>query len=93
MAQKRVQVSIDEDLLDRIDAVSSARGLSRSAYFALACSKLIEAEEVSPIAKKNLADMFSLFSDVLSGARSKDEIQQDLDQLQVRNDLVKSLIE
>lgn len=50
---KKVQLSIDDALLDRIDATAREKGLNRSAFVSVACDDYIRATEKGAEIKKS----------------------------------------
>lgn len=54
---KHFTISMDPDIMDRIDAMSKIKGGNRSAFIAHACTQYINALERLPEAKKQLQEL------------------------------------
>lgn len=50
---KKVQISLDENILDRIDEAANDKGLNRSAFISVACDDYIRAMSKSEDIKKS----------------------------------------
>lgn len=68
----RIQISIPDETLDRIDRYAAAASLSRSAFFAMAASEYINAKEKAPLISGAFESMATLVN-----ARVKGEITQE----------------
>lgn len=51
----RIQVSLDPDLLERIDAFTKKSSINRSALISMACASFIDAQEKMPELQSQIA--------------------------------------
>lgn len=79
MAQIRVQLSIDEQLLPRMDTFAKSMGLSRSAFVATAVSDYMSARDKAPKYGDLFASMASTFEALMRGEITQDEFQLRID--------------
>ena len=84
----RVQISIDDDVLKRVDEFSKKLALSRSAFLSMAAVDYIEAKEKAPLISSAFASMASLLDARVNGLISQEEFNLKLSRL---DDDVKSL--
>lgn len=58
--QKRVNITMNDELLSKIDDFSSENGLSRSAFLSLAALQYMKVLDVSPSLQVTLGNMLAL---------------------------------
>lgn len=61
MSAVRVQCSIDDKLLERIDKFASDSGFTRSGMIAFACDQFMKAKEIEPALKITLDNLASSY--------------------------------
>lgn len=54
---KRVQISLDDDVLSRMDTFTREKGLNRSSLITLATMSYIEAQEAMPDLQKQIDEL------------------------------------
>lgn len=59
--------TIDEQLLARIDACAESKGMTRSAFIALACNDFMDAVDKSPKLLSQLSDFCNLTAQAMQG--------------------------
>lgn len=84
----RIQVSIDDAALAKIDGYVEAAGLSRSSFIALAALEYIRAKEAAPVISGVMAQFAQIFDARVRGELSPEEATQRLD---VLSDAVKAV--
>lgn len=77
----RIQISIDDDVLRRVDAFAKSFALSRSAFLSMAAVEYINAKENEPLIKSAFSSMAALLDATVKGELSQDEIRLRLDSL------------
>lgn len=65
----RVNISIDDSLLNRVDAYAKSRNMSRSALLAASVTQYIEAQEALPDIQGQIKELF----DALEALKDKDK--------------------
>lgn len=82
MAAKRVNVTISDDVLSRIDLYCHDSGIPRSAFMQLAAVQYLDAVEAMPSVNKMLVAMASVVDGTLNGELSPDVAKSRLDAIQ-----------
>lgn len=77
----RVQISIDNDVLKRVDEFSKKSGLSRSSFLSMAALDYIESKEKAPLISSAFASMASLLDARVNGLISQEEFDSKLTRL------------
>lgn len=77
----RIQVSMDDDVLKRIDDFAKSAALSRSAFLSMAAIDYITAKEKAPLITSAFSSMASLLDARIRGEISQEEFQLRLDGL------------
>lgn len=77
----RIQVSMDDDVLKRIDDFAKSAALSRSAFLSMAAMDYITAKEKAPLITSAFSSMASLLDARVKGEISQEEFQLRLDGL------------
>lgn len=77
----RVQISIDDDVLRRVDEVSKSMALSRSSFLSMAAMDYISAKEKAPLITSAFSSMAVLLDSRVKGEISQEEFQRQLDGL------------
>lgn len=85
----RINITIDDDLLKRIDEYAENNSLTRSAFIALSCTKYIETESKLPIAKDLLSSFFALTGSAFKGEISPADYSNRINDLQSEISLLK----
>lgn len=75
----RIQISMDDSVLERVDCFAKAAGLSRSAFLSMAALDYIKAKEKAPIITSAFSQMAALLDAHVRGQISKDDLQLQLD--------------
>jgi metal-responsive CopG/Arc/MetJ family transcriptional regulator len=73
----KVQISVDRDVLDRIDDYCNQHYMSRSGFLAFSASQVISSEETVKLLKQ----MNGLLSRVAETGKMDDQTRADLDKL------------
>lgn len=64
---KKIMISVDEDVLNRVEECANDMGLNRSAFFTMCASEFINARNALPKAREELMasfnDLFNSMSD------------------------------
>lgn len=81
----RINITLDEDLLSRIDDYADSNSLTRSGFIALACSQYLDAMSKAPALKETLSQFFSLTSQAITGDISPNDYKAQIDSLNVPN--------
>lgn len=89
MAAVKVNVTLQADLLARIDAYCEGTGISRSAFLAMASSQYIDAIEKKSIVSDAFGHMGKLFKLALDGKTDSDEYAKALEDLEQAGDALK----
>lgn len=77
----RIQISIDDEVLQKVDAYVKSCGLSRSAFLALAATDYIKAKETAPIITGSFASMANIVNARMRGEISAEDAKQQLDDI------------
>lgn len=67
MAQRKLNVSLEENLVDRMDAFAANKGLNRSGLIAVACTQYMDAAEAMPGMNAVLASFAAFIQTVAEG--------------------------
>lgn len=65
--QKKLSVSLEENLIDRMDKFAADRGLNRSGLIAVACTQFMDASEAMPGVNAMLAAFAAFMQTVAEG--------------------------
>lgn len=65
--QKKLSVSLEENLIDRMDKFAADRGLNRSGLIAVACTQYMDAAEAMPGMNAMLAAFAAFMQTVAEG--------------------------
>ena len=76
MANARINITIDEDVLDRLDSFADSHGMTRSALLSTAALQYMEAFDKAPIAREQLSELFGIISDAFRAGTSTAELEQ-----------------
>lgn len=82
MASKKINITLQEDLLERMDTYASENALSRSALIALSVSQYLNAVEAMPSLNKLLTSMAAVAEGTLKGEIVPAEAESRLKQIQ-----------
>lgn len=77
----RIQISMDEDVLKRIDDFAKSAALSRSAFLSMAALDYINAKEKAPLITSAFSSMAALLDARVRGEISQEEFQSRIDSL------------
>ena len=77
----RVQISIDDDILQLVDEYAKSGGLSRSALLSTAAVDYINAKKQIPQLTKVMLSMAEIFDQFGQGKITKEEMKQMVDSL------------
>lgn len=77
----RVQISIDDDVLEKIDAFAKQSALSRSAFLSMAAVDYIAAKEKAPLITSAFSSMAALLDARVKGEISQEDFQLRIDGL------------
>lgn len=77
----RVQITIKEELLKKVDEHAKSAGLSRSGFMSLAASDYISAKEKAPKVSEAFVRMATLIDQRMNGAITKEELETKLDEV------------
>ena len=75
----RIQISMDDAVLQRVDEFAKKSALSRSAFLSMAAVDYIDAKEKAPLISGAFASMAALLDARVKGEISQDEFQLRLD--------------
>lgn len=78
----RVQISLDDEVLTRIDTFAKSVGLSRSSFLSMAALDYISAKEKAPIISSTFAQFASLLDARVRGVITDEELSSSLDALE-----------
>lgn len=84
----RIQISIDDEVLQKVDSFVKKSGLNRSAFLSMAALDYIAAKEKAPLITSAFSSMAVLLDSRVKGEISQEEFQRRLDSL---DDAVKEL--
>jgi metal-responsive CopG/Arc/MetJ family transcriptional regulator len=84
----RVQISMDDDVLQKVDDFAKKAALSRSAFLSMAAVDYIAAKEKAPLITSAFSSVAALLDARVKGEISQDEFQRRVDGL---NQSIKSL--
>lgn len=76
---RKANISIDSDLMCRIDDHACKLGLNRSQFISMCCAKYLDSEKQLPIVKEVLAGVLRASGSALTGEISRDELSDILD--------------
>ena len=82
MASKKINITIDADLLERVDKYAKANAISRSGLLAMAAVQYLNAVELMPSVNKLLNSMVAVVDGTLGGELSPTDAEQRLQQIQ-----------
>lgn len=77
----RIQVSMDDAVLKRVDEFAKSAALSRSAFLSMAAVDYINAKEKAPLITSAFSSMAALLDARVKGEISQDEFQSRIDSL------------
>lgn len=77
----RVQISIENDVLEKIDAFAKQSALSRSAFLSMAAVDYIAAKEKAPLITSAFSSMAALLDARVKGEISQEDFQLRIDGL------------
>lgn len=77
----KVQITIKEELLKKVDEQAKRAGLSRSAFLSLTASDYISAKEKAPKLSEAFLEMAKLIDSRTKGDITKEEMDKQLDEL------------
>lgn len=77
----RIQISMDDDVLKRVDDFAKHAALSRSAFLSMAAVDYINAKEKAPLITSAFSSMAALVDSRVKGEISQDEFRLRLDGL------------
>ena len=77
----RVQISMDDDVLKKIDAFAKQAALSRSAFLSMAAVDYIAAKEKAPLITSAFSSMAALLDARVKGEISQEDFQLRIDGL------------
>ena len=83
---KKINVTIRDDLLDRMDGYADDNGMTRSGLIAIAVTQYLNAVEAMPSVNKLLNAMAAVSDGVLKGEMPPSEARARLDAIQVTYD-------
>ena len=83
---KKLNVTIREDLLERMDSYAADNGMSRSGLIAIAVTQYLNAAEAMPSVNKLLSAMAAVSDGVLRGQIEPSEARVRLDAIQMTYD-------
>lgn len=63
---KKIMISVDEDVLNRVEECANDMGLNRSAFFTMCASEFINARTALPKAREELTASFNELLDALN---------------------------
>lgn len=89
MKSVKLNATMKEDLIARIDSYCSRSGMSRSGFLAVACSQYLDAMEKKPIVADAFGNMGKLFKLALDGKTDSEEYAQVLEALESCGDALK----
>lgn len=75
MANARINITMDEELLARADAFAQAHSLTRSGLLSMATAQYIDAVEKMPTAQQSMAEFFSIISDAFRAGTSTAQLE------------------
>ena len=77
----KVLLTVDEDVLNRIDAFASSLSLSRSAFLCMAAIDYMNAKEKAPLITSAFSSMAALIDARVKGEMSQEDFQSRIDNL------------
>lgn len=77
----RFQISMDENLMKKVDEAARSAGLSRSGFMSLAASDYISAKEKAPKVSEAFLKMAKLIDQRMNGEITKDELEKKFDEV------------
>lgn len=75
----KVQISLENEILEKIDLYVKANGLNRSSFLAMAAMDYIKAKELAPVISGSFASMANIMNAQIRGEISTDEAKAQLD--------------
>ena len=82
MASKKINITLDEELLDRIDKYAKSNAMSRSGLLAMSAAQYLNAVESMPSINKLLNSMVAVVEGTLNGDVSPADAEQRMQQIQ-----------
>lgn len=79
---KKINITLRDDLLERMDSYSQNNAMTRSGLIALAVTQYLNAVEAMPSVNKLLASMAAVAEGTLNGQLVPDEANKKLDEIQ-----------
>lgn len=74
----RLQISMDDTVLERVDSFAKTAGLTRSAFLSMAALDYINAKEKAPVITSAFSSMAALLDAHVRGQISRDDMQAGL---------------
>lgn len=71
----RLQISMDDVVLERVDSFAKSAGLSRSAFLSMAALDYIKAKEKAPVITSAFSSMAALLDAHVRGQISRDDME------------------
>ena len=75
----KVQVSVPDGLLERIDAYCDKNRYTRSGFISLCVSQYLDAKEITPEVNQQFSDAFKAMGDYLLKRITKEDMESRLD--------------
>lgn len=82
MASKKINITLQEELLERVDKYAGENALSRSGLIALAVSQYLNAVEAMPSVNKILASMAAVAEGTVRGEISPADADRKITEIQ-----------
>lgn len=82
MASKKINITLDEELLERIDKYAKTNAMSRSGLLAMSAAQYLNAVESMPSINKLLNSMVAVVEGTLNGDVSPADAEQRMQQIQ-----------
>lgn len=79
----RIQISMDDSVLEKIDCFIGSAGLSRSAFLSMAALEYIKAKESAPVISAAFSTMAQLIDQRVRGEISQVDLQKQLEAIDV----------
>ena len=89
MKSVKLNATMKEDLIARIDSYCAKSGMSRSGFLTVACNQYLDAVEKKPIVVDAFGHMGRLFKLALDGKTDSEEYAQALEELERSGDALK----
>lgn len=82
MASKKINITVDEELLGRIDKYAKANAMTRSGLLAMAAVQYLSAVELMPSVNKLLSSVAAVVDGTFSGELAPEDAEQRMQQIQ-----------